>query len=218
MGAENLYQFLEGLGFNLEGRRDLSIVLGSLGTTLLDLVERFNKLLLTPKNETPKMILSIKGIEYSEEELNEKFIDLLLPKEVEELEITETEEDVEEVQQGLNDKESYVVRNLLKGVVKHGTGSKASPLGNQLGGKTGTTSDYIDAWFLGFSSRLTLGVWTGFDDNKTMGFPESGSKAALPIWIGIMKKALKLYLIKKLKCLRELLMSSLKKRQGNLPD
>ena len=90
MGAENLYQFLESLGFNLEGRRDLSIVLGSLGTTLLDLVERFNKLLLTPKNETPKMILSIKGIEYSEEELNEKFIDLLLLQEVEESEITET--------------------------------------------------------------------------------------------------------------------------------
>ena len=93
-------------------------------------------------------------------------------------------------------------------------GSKASSLGSQLGGKTGTTSDYIDAWFLGFSSRLTL-AWTGFDDNKTMGFPESGSKAALPIWIGIMKKALKLYPDQEVEMPGELLMSSLKKRQEN---
>ena len=90
-------------------------------------------------------------------------------------------------------KNSYLMQSLLKGVVKNGTGKKAKNLGFSVGGKTGTTSDYIDAWFIGFSSQIVTGVWVGFDDNKTLGWPESGSKAALPIWIDIMKKGLKLY-------------------------
>ena len=57
-------------------------------------------------------------------------------------------------------------------------------------GKTGTTSNYIDAWFVGFSSRFVAGVWTGFDNNTTLGFGETGSSAALPIWHGLMKDAL----------------------------
>ena len=87
----------------------------------------------------------------------------------------------------------FLMQSLLKGVVQNGTGKKAKKLGDSIGGKTGTTSDYIDAWFIGFSDKLVTGVWVGFDDNKTLGWHESGSKAALPIWVDIMKKGLDLY-------------------------
>ena len=85
------------------------------------------------------------------------------------------------------------MKNLLRGVIQNGTGRKAKRLSKLIGGKTGTTSDYIDAWFVGFSNSLVLGVWTGFDENTTMGFGESGGKAALPIWMEVMKKHLVLY-------------------------
>ena len=77
--------------------------------------------------------------------------------------------------------------NLLQGVVLHGTGKKAKSVGSYLGGKTGTTSNYIDAWFIGFSSNNVTGVWTGFDNNKTLGWGETGAKSALPIWNNFMK-------------------------------
>ena len=61
---------------------------------------------------------------------------------------------------------------------------------NFIGGKTGTTNNYVDAWFIGFSSELVTGVWTGFDDNHTMGWAETGAKSALPIWKKFMKKGI----------------------------
>jgi penicillin-binding protein 1A len=59
-----------------------------------------------------------------------------------------------------------------------------------LGGKTGTTNDFTDAWFIGFSPSITTGVWIGYDEKKTLGNKESGARAALPIWIDFMKTAL----------------------------
>jgi penicillin-binding protein 1A len=81
--------------------------------------------------------------------------------------------------------------NLLKGVIQRGTGRGTRDISSYIGGKTGTTNNYVDAWFLGFSSRVVTGVWTGFDDNQTLGFGETGAKAALPIWKSVMKSALK---------------------------
>ena len=60
-----------------------------------------------------------------------------------------------------------------------------------LGGKTGTTNDFTDAWFIGFSPSITCGVWVGFDEKKSLGAKETGAKAALPIWMDYMKVALK---------------------------
>ena len=62
-----------------------------------------------------------------------------------------------------------------------------------MNGKTGTTSNYVDAWFIGFSSNVVTGVWSGFDNNRSLGFAESGSKAALPIWKEYMRAALARY-------------------------
>jgi len=84
--------------------------------------------------------------------------------------------------EALDAQNAYLMTNLLQGVVLRGTGYSLSSLGRPLGGKTGTTNDYIDAWFVGFSPSLAVGVWVGFDTPKSLGFGETGARAALPIW------------------------------------
>ena len=82
---------------------------------------------------------------------------------------------------------AYVMTNLLRGVVQRGTGAKAASLKWPIGGKTGTTDDYTDAWFIGFDPDITIGVWIGYDQKRTMGPGGTGSDTALPIWMEIMK-------------------------------
>ena len=77
---------------------------------------------------------------------------------------------------------------LLEAVVQQGTAAAAaSPMNHAFGGKTGTTNDYTDAWFIGFSPSITAGTWIGFDDRRSLGEKETGAKAALPIWMQFMK-------------------------------
>ena len=82
---------------------------------------------------------------------------------------------------------AFVMTNLLRGVVQRGTAAKAAALNWPLGGKTGTTDDYTDAWFIGFDPDITIGVWVGYDQKKPLGRRQTGAEAALPIWIDIMK-------------------------------
>lgn len=82
---------------------------------------------------------------------------------------------------------AYVMTNLLRGVVIRGTGRAASSLNWPLAGKTGTVDDNTDAWFVGFDPDLTVGVWTGFDEKRSIGRTETGAAAALPIWIDFMR-------------------------------
>ncbi|NYF81349.1 penicillin-binding protein 1A [Granulicella arctica] len=79
---------------------------------------------------------------------------------------------------------------MLKAVVQYGTAATASALKHPLGGKTGTTNNYTDAWFVGFSPSVTCGTWIGFDDRESLGKKETGAKAALPIWIDFMRAAI----------------------------
>ncbi|MBF0297305.1 MAG: PBP1A family penicillin-binding protein [Oligoflexia bacterium] len=88
---------------------------------------------------------------------------------------------------------AYIMTNLLRGVIQAGTATTAKDLGPRVAGKTGTTNDYVDAWFVGFSRNVAAGVWTGFDNNKTIGYGETGAKAALPMWKEFMKKVLQKY-------------------------
>jgi penicillin-binding protein 1A len=80
--------------------------------------------------------------------------------------------------------------HLLEGVVQHGTGQRAKVLNRPIAGKTGTSSDYTDAWFIGYSPSLLAAVWVGFDEKTSLGKDETGARAALPIWIAFMNKAL----------------------------
>ena len=83
-----------------------------------------------------------------------------------------------------------IITNMLKGVIEEGTGRKARILRHSVAGKTGTTDEFKDALFIGFSPSISTGVWVGQDDFTTLGNMETGAKAALPIWIEFMKKAL----------------------------
>ena len=86
---------------------------------------------------------------------------------------------------------AYQIDTMLQGVVLRGTAAAASSLGHYLGGKTGTTNDFRSAWFVGFSPRLVVGVFIGFDDNRSLGHGETGAVAALPVFIEFMQEALK---------------------------
>jgi penicillin-binding protein 1A len=94
------------------------------------------------------------------------------------------------VNEVIDQKTARTMMTLLEAVMQHGTGSAAAQLNHPLGGKTGTTSDYTDAWFLGFSPSVTCGVWVGFDNRESLGDKETGAKAALPIWMNVMRVAI----------------------------
>jgi len=100
------------------------------------------------------------------------------------------EENYPEVKDVVSARTARIMTGMLREVVLHGTGYAASKLKHPLGGKTGTTNDFTDAWFVGFSPSLTCGVWVGFDEKKTLGNKETGAAAALPIWIDFMRVAL----------------------------
>ena len=97
------------------------------------------------------------------------------------------EEQRPEPQDAIRADTAFVMTNLLRGVVQRGTAGSANKLGWPLGGKTGTTDDYGDAWFIGFDPDITVGVWVGHDERKPIGYNETGGVAALPIWIEFMR-------------------------------
>jgi penicillin-binding protein 1A len=92
---------------------------------------------------------------------------------------------------------AFFMTSMLRDVVSYGTGRRARAVGLPVAGKTGTTNDYRDAWFIGYSKGLLAGVWVGFDDMKPMGqgggHGETGSTAASPIWADFVKYALSKY-------------------------
>jgi penicillin-binding protein 1A len=87
---------------------------------------------------------------------------------------------------------AYVMTNLLRGVVLRGTGAAANALEWPLAGKTGTVDDYTDAWFVGFDPNITVGVWLGRDEKKPIGQNETGTTAALPMWMDFMRSYIEL--------------------------
>ncbi|MBA3812208.1 MAG: penicillin-binding protein 1A [Caulobacteraceae bacterium] len=86
---------------------------------------------------------------------------------------------------------AYQIDSMLEGVVIRGTGAAAAVLGRPIGGKTGTTNDFRSAWFMGFSPQIVVGVFVGFDDNRSLGKGETGAVAALPIFVEFMQEATK---------------------------
>jgi penicillin-binding protein 1A len=85
---------------------------------------------------------------------------------------------------------AYLITNMMEDVIQRGTGQAAKGMGRPLAGKTGTTNDFTDAWFVGGAPNLVTGVWVGFDEIRTLGDRESGAREALPIWMNYMKAAL----------------------------
>ena len=148
---------------------------------------------------------ALTDLKTKDEELNEKEFAILKNEDYEENEFLAAEEFVELLKKGniefgpantperlINNDTSYIITDLLRAVINEGTGRRASHLNSiaPVAGKTGTTNDYTDAWFVGYSPDITTGVWVGKDNHSSLGKKESGSRAALPIWIDFMKEAI----------------------------
>lgn len=95
-----------------------------------------------------------------------------------------------EIHEVISQQTARSMMQLLEAVTHSGTGAAAAQLNHPLGGKTGTTSNYTDAWFMGFSPSITCGVWVGYDSRESLGEKETGARSALPIWLNWMRAAI----------------------------
>ncbi len=166
----------------------LSVSLGAAETTLLNLTSAYAPFVNGGEKINPKLISRIQDrrgktiyVEKNRECIGcDKFIN-------EEIEFPKIKNSNERV---ISAETAYQMTSILKGVVERGTAKKLRSLKVPLAGKTGTTNDNYDAWFIGFSSNLVIGVYVGYDNPKTLGKFETGSKAALPIFKDFVEKAL----------------------------
>jgi penicillin-binding protein 1A len=188
IGVGHVLNFIKKLGIESPVKRDLSIALGTSGVSMLELTAGFGVFADGGERIKPifiKKIVTMKG-EVIEE--NTPYV---------ELEEKEDEEETPESsspllrERAISPQNAFIMTHLLEGVVQHGTGQRAKALGRPLAGKTGTSSDYADAWFIGYTPSLLASVWVGFDDKTSLGKGETGARAALPIWISFMSQALR---------------------------
>jgi penicillin-binding protein 1A len=100
-------------------------------------------------------------------------------------------EEFQEEEQVITPQTAFLMTYLLEGVVEHGTGWRAKSLGRPVAAKTGTTDQFMDAWFIGYTPELITGVWVGFDEERSLGENETGARAASPIWVAFMSRILK---------------------------
>jgi penicillin-binding protein 1A len=95
-----------------------------------------------------------------------------------------------QARRAINEASAFVMAHMMKGVVDHGTGYKVKELGRPVAGKTGTSNDQMDTWFIGYTPRWVCGVWVGFDQKKAIGPKETGGVVAAPIWLNFMRNFL----------------------------
>jgi penicillin-binding protein 1A len=163
LGVRNIIDTARKLGIKTVLHPYLSIALGASDVTLMEMVSAYN-VFATGKYVKPRLydwIVDRNGIS-----------------------IREAKPETSEV---VSHEDVELMRELLHAVVEEGTGRRARELKRTLYGKTGTTNDYTDAWFIGFDDRLVVGVWVGRDNHKPIGPRETGARAALPIWMDFMK-------------------------------
>jgi len=187
IGVGYALQFMKRLGIESPIKRDLSIALGTSGVSMMELTSAFA--VFANGGERIKPIFIKKIVTMSGEVLEENTPYIEMEEKEEEEEMPKTPSPAPE--RVISPQNAFIMTHLLQGVVQHGTGQRAKVLGRPVAGKTGTSSDYSDAWFIGYSPSLLAGVWVGFDDKASLGKNETGARAALPIWISFMSQALR---------------------------
>jgi penicillin-binding protein 1A len=148
----------------------MSLSLGAFEVTLKEMVEAFTVFANLGVRVNSYFIRSIR-------DLNDNIIEANSP----------------ERKQVIEKETAFIMNYILQGVVRSGTGWRARALPAPVGGKTGTTNDFTDAWFIGFTPSLTVGVWVGLDQKKSLGMEQTGSETALPIFVAFMDQYLKKY-------------------------
>jgi penicillin-binding protein 1A len=167
VGVRNVIDFSRTVGVTSPLPADLSLGLGSSSVGLLELTSAYGVLLNQGARAEPFAISLVK--DNTEKALESKEV---------------------QVQEVIGKEAAYLITNMMEDVVQKGTGQAAKVLDRPVAGKTGTTNDYINAWFIGGTPNLVAGVYVGFDDRRPLGEGETGARAALPIWIAFMKEAL----------------------------
>ncbi|MFQ5587000.1 MAG: penicillin-binding protein 1A, partial [Thermodesulfobacteriota bacterium] len=165
IGVDTAVGYAERLGIESPLNRDLSFALGSTAVSLLDLTTAYATFAALGMRPAPTFILRI----------TDKDGNVL-------------EEHQPSFTESLSRQTSYIITNLLQGVVQNGTGRRAKALNRPVAGKTGTTNNLNDAWFIGYTPDLVAGAWIGYDEERALGNRETGARAALPIWLSFMKK------------------------------
>jgi len=170
IGIGPVKETIRDLGIDADLPDNLSIALGTSNLSLLDLVRGFSAFANGGYRIKPIFV-----------------------KKIEDLEGNILEENNIEKQRVIDESIAYKMNMLLKGPVEYGTAKGASRIGYPIAGKTGTTSNYYDALFVGYSPHIAAGVWVGFDARTSLGKGESGARLCLPIWMTFMGSALRRY-------------------------
>jgi penicillin-binding protein 1A len=167
IGIDYAIDYAGKLGITSNLNRDLSIALGSSGVSLLELVKAYSVFNNLGYLISPVFITKIEDRDGNVIEESSPVREKVIEKNT-----------------------AYIMTSLLEGVVKYGTGHRVKALNRPVAGKTGTTNNLHDAWFVGYTPRYTTGTWVGFDDESPLGKGETGSRAASPIWLGFIQKVL----------------------------
>jgi penicillin-binding protein 1A len=167
LGPENVVAYARNLGITSPLPPYLSVAIGSAEANLLEMTSAYSALPNQGVRMTPRLVLEVTDHDGNVLEQNRP-----------------------QAHEALRADTAYIITNLLQGVITspHGTAHSAAAIAWPLGGKTGTTDDFTDAWFVGFDPDITVGVWVGYDQKKTLGDHMEGSAAALPIWRTIMQQ------------------------------
>ncbi len=168
IGIDYAIDYARKLGINSRLNKDLSIALGSSGVSLLEIVNAYSVFANQGNLIEPSFVTKI---------------------------VDRNGNILEEMNPGrkrvIDKSTAYIMTSLLEEVVKSGTGRRIKALERPAAGKTGTTNNLYDAWFVGYTPELITGTWVGYDDKRSLGKGETGSRAASPIWLGFMQRALK---------------------------
>jgi penicillin-binding protein 1A len=175
VGVEYIRDYAQRLGISSPLHNTLSMALGSSSVTLYELTKAYSVFANQGNRSKPIFIKKIL-------DRNGNILEENLPHSY--FEASEQEEIV-------TPQTAFIMTYLLEGVVQHGTGWRARSLGRPVAAKTGTTDQFMDAWFIGYTPELITGVWVGFDEEKPLGENETGARAASPIWVAFMSKVLK---------------------------
>ena len=167
----------------------LSVSLGSAETTLLNITSAYATFINGGKKINPALIERIQDRRGKTIFNSDKRKCIGCDK------YSNTHNEIPEIQdnykQVISEETAYQITSMLEGAIKRGTGKKLKDLQLNLAGKTGTTNENTDAWFIGFTSNLVVGVYVGMDSPKPLGKFETGSKAALPIFREFIEKSVK---------------------------
>jgi penicillin-binding protein 1A len=199
VGVDFVIDYARRLGIQSPLNRDLSLALGSSGVTLLELTTAYSVFPNEGRRVVPRFIYRVTDrdgeVLLEDLPLGEPPPPVLKPLRTDrdgEARVSYPDGEILPTDQVISPDDAYLMCDLLMAVVKdpRGTGWRLRALKRPVAGKTGTTNDQFDAWFVGFSPHIATGVWVGHDESRVLGWGETGSRAAAPIWVDYMSHAL----------------------------